>query len=87
MFSSCLPTFLVHWIDVNSNFCVSTAIQLAKFPHVHLVTSGWYLDFSRGFVHEVEAMFYNNLISSAIEAIELEEEPKKNNLAPPSNEK
>jgi len=35
----------------------------------------WYLDFSHGFVPEVEALLYNILISSVPEVIVLEEEP------------
>jgi hypothetical protein len=46
----CLPGFLLDWVDVNSNICVYTAMQIAKFPHVHLVADGWYLDCSHGFV-------------------------------------
>ena len=34
---SCLPTFLLDWVDVNSNICVYTAMQVAKFLHMHLV--------------------------------------------------
>jgi hypothetical protein len=61
----CLPTFLLDWVDVNSNLCVYTAMQVANFPHVHLVAGGWYLDFSRGFVPKVEESLYNTLLSSA----------------------
>ena len=80
-----LPTFLLDWVDVNSNLCVYTAMQLAKFPHVHLVASGWYLDCSREFVPDES--LYNNLVTSAPEVIELEEEPKKENPAFQSIEK
>ena len=62
-------------------------MQVAKFPHVHLVASGWYLDCSCGFMPEVEAVFYNILISSAPEVIELEDQPEEENPAPLSNEK
>jgi len=54
---------------------------------MHLVIGGWYLDFSRGFVLEVEEMIYNTLVSSAIEVIESKEKLEKNNPAPLSNEK
>ena len=86
-FIECLPTFFLDWVDINSNLCVYTAMQVAKFPHVHLVAGGWYLDCSHRFVPEVEEVLYNILVSSALEVIELEEESKKNNLAPPSSEK
>jgi hypothetical protein len=64
-----------------------TGMQLVKFPLVHLVASGWYLDCSRGFVSDVEETLYNNLVSSIPEVIELEEKAEENNQAPPSNEK
>ena len=85
--SSCLPIILVDWIDVNSNFCVYTGMQLARFPFVHLVASGWYLDCSRAFVLDVEKTLYNRLASFVPEVIELEDEPKEDNQAPSSNEK
>ena len=70
---SSLSTFLLDWIDVKSNLCVYTNIQLTKFSRVHLMAGGWYLDCSRGFVPEMETEFYNTLISFASEVIELEE--------------
>jgi hypothetical protein len=71
---SCLPTFLLDWIDINSNLCVYTAIQVAKFPHMHLEAGGWYLDCSCGFVPDEEESIYSSLVSSAPDVIELEEE-------------
>ena len=63
-------------------------MQLAKFPRVHLVASGWYLDCSIGFVLDVEEPLYDTLASFAPEVIELEEEPEEvENLAPPTNDK
>jgi hypothetical protein len=84
---SCLPSFLLDWVDVNSNLCVYMAMQVVKFPHVHLVAGGWYLDCSRGFVPVVEESLYNTLVSSAPEVIELEEEPDADIPAPPSIDK
>ena len=84
---SCLPAFLLDWVDVHSNLCVYTAMQVAKFPHVHLLAGGWYLDCSRGFVPDAEADLYNSLVTSAPEVIELEEEPEEDNPTPPSHEK
>ena len=84
---SCLPAFLLDWVDVHFNLCVYTAMQVAKFPHVHLLAGGWYLDCSRGFVPDAEAYLYNSLVTSAPEVIELEEEPEEDNPAPPSHEK
>ena len=70
------------------NLCVYTPMQVAKFPHVHLVAGGWYLDCSRGFVPEEEEPLYNSLVSSAPEVIELEEEPEEDeNPAPPAIDK
>ena len=63
-------------------------MQLVKFPRVHLVVGGWYLDCYRGFVPDVEEPLYNNLVSSAPEDFELEDEPGEDeNLAPPTNDK
>ena len=87
--SSSLPFILEEWIDDKSHLCVYTPMQLVKFPRVHLVVGGWYLDCSRGFVPDVEEILYNNnLASSAPEVFQLEEEPPKNdNPAPPTNDK
>ena len=86
--SSSLPSFLKDWIDDNSNLCVYTPMQLTKFPRVHLVAGGWYLDCSCGFVPDVEEPLYNNLACSAPEVIELKEEPEEDeNPAPPTNDK
>ena len=84
---SSLPAFLFDWVDVDSNFCVYTAMQVAKFPHVHLEVGGWYLDCSRGFVPDEEESLYNSLVSSAPEVIELEEEPEEHMPTPQSIEK
>jgi hypothetical protein len=81
-----LPTFLLDWVDVNANYCVYTAMQVAKFLHVHLVAGGWYLDCSCRFVPKVEESLQNTLASSAPEVIELKKELEEN-PAPPSNEK
>jgi hypothetical protein len=62
---STLPIFLLDWVDQDSDLCVYTTMQLAKFPRVHLVAGGWYLDCSRGFVPDVEKYLYNNLVTSA----------------------
>ena len=51
---SCLPVFLLDWVDVHSNLCVYTAMQVAKFPHAHLVAGGWYMDCSHGFMPNAE---------------------------------
>ena len=45
-----LPAFLLDWIDVHSNLCVYTAMQVAKLPPSHLEACGWYFDCSRAFV-------------------------------------
>jgi hypothetical protein len=63
---SSLPTFLLDWADQDSDLCVYTAMQLAKFPHVHLEAGGWYLDCSRGFVPDVEESLYNSLVTSPL---------------------
>lgn len=60
-------------------------MQLAKFPRVHLVVGGWYLDSSRDFVPELEEPFYNSLVCSAPKVIEQEEEPEQDkNPTPPT---
>ena len=82
-----LPTFLQDWVDVHSDLCVYTAMQLAKFPPVHLVAGGWYLDCSCGFVPDVEESLYNSLVTSAPEVIQLEEEPEEENPPPQSIQK
>ena len=84
---SCLPIYLLDWVDVNSNLCVYTAMQRLKFPHAHLVADGWYLDCSRGFVPDVEQGLYNILVGSAPEVIEFKEEPEEDIPAPLSIEK
>ena len=81
-----LPTFYLDWVDVNSNLCVYTHKQITKFPRVHLVAVGWYLDCSCEFVSEVEVELYNTFVSFAPEMIELEEEPETNISAPPPTE-
>ena len=58
-------------------------MQITKFPHPHLVAGGWYLDCSRGFVPESEEVLYSDLVSSAPEVIELEEEPEEEEIPPP----
>ena len=86
--SSSLPFFLDDWIDDNSNLCMYTPMQLAKFPRMHLMVGGWYLDCSRGFVSDVEEPIYNNLASFAPKVIELQEESEEDeNPAPPTNDK
>ena len=54
---------------------------------MHLVAGGWYLDYSCGFVPDVEESLYKSFVSSVIEVIELEEELEENNPAPSYNEK
>jgi len=65
--SSCLPTFLVDWVDVNSDLCVYTPVQVSKFSESHLQAGGWYLDCSGGFVPEEEKPLFSSLVSSAPE--------------------
>jgi hypothetical protein len=83
----CQPTFLLEWVDVNSNLYVYTALQVAKFPLVHLEAGGWYLDCSQGFVPDAEESLYSSLVSSGPEVIELEEDSEEDNPAPLSNDK
>jgi hypothetical protein len=83
---SSLPTFLLEWIDVHSDLCVYTAMQVAKFPPSHLKECGWYLDCSRAFVPDEEEAFYANLVNSGPDVIELDEEPDEPTPAPPSVE-
>ena len=64
-----LPIFLQDWVDVHSDLCVYTVMQLANLPPVHLVAGAWYLDYSRGFVPDVEESLYNSLITSAPEVM------------------
>ena len=88
VFPTSLLSFLDDWIDENSNLCVYTHIQLAKFLWVHLMACVWYLYCSRGFVPKVEEPLYNNLVCSSPEVIELEEESEEDdNPAPPTHEK
>ena len=78
------PHFGLIWIDDNSNLCVYMLMQPAKFPRVQLITNGWYLDCSRGFIPELEEPLYNSLVCCALEVIELDEEPEEDeNPAPP----
>ena len=65
--SSCLPAFLSDWVDVNSDLCVFTSVQVAKFPQSHLQGGGWYLDCSGGFVPVEEKPLYSSLSSSDLE--------------------
>ena len=67
--SSCLPNFLLHWVDVHSDLCVYTALQIAKFSESHLQAGGWYLDCSFGFVPAEEKPLFSSLVSSAPEEI------------------
>ena len=83
-----LPSFLEDWVDDNSNICVYTPMQLTKFPCVHLVAGGWYFDCFRAFVSDVKKSLYNNLVSSVLEVIKLEEEPEEDEKpAPLTNDK
>jgi hypothetical protein len=54
---------------------------------VHLEVGGWYLDCTREFVPDEEESLYINLVSSAHEVIELEEEPEEDMHAPRSIDK
>ena len=78
---SSLLAFLLGWVDDY------TAMQIAKFLHLHLVAGCWYLDCSRGFVPEAEMDLYNTLVSSTLEVIILKEEPEEDTPAPLSIEK
>ena len=73
---SSLSSFLEDWIDYSSNICIYTLMQLVKFPRVHLVAGGWYLDCSRGFIPKVEEPLYSGLVCFALKVIEQEEEPE-----------
>jgi hypothetical protein len=84
---SSLPTFLLDWIDVHSNFCVYTAMQVAKFPPLHLKACGWYLDCSNAFVPDEEESLYDSLENFGPDVIELDEKPDEPTPAPPSVEK
>ena len=84
---SSLPAFLSDWIDVHSDLCVYTAMQVAKYPPSHLEACGWYLDCSRAFVPDVEEALYGSLVNSGPDVIELDEEPDEPTPAPPSVEK
>ena len=79
---SSLPGFLSEWVDVDSNHCVYTALQVQKFPQAHLLAGAWYLDCSRGFVPDVERGLYDILVGTAPEVIEFEEEPEEEIPAP-----
>ena len=59
----CLPTFLLDWVDINSNICVYTAMQVQKFPHAHLLADGWYLDCSRGLCQMWKNPFITTLLT------------------------
>ena len=52
-------------------------MQLVNFPCVHLVAGGWYLDYSRGLVPDVENPLYINLICVAHEVNKLEGVPEE----------
>jgi hypothetical protein len=69
-----LPDFLLEWIDVHSDLCVYTAIQVAKFPPSYLKECGWYLDCSRAFVPVEEETLYGSLVNFGPDVIELDEE-------------
>ena len=82
--SSCLPTFLLHWVDVHSDLCVYTPLQVAKFSEAHLQAGGWYLDCSFGFVPAEEKPLFSSIVSSAPEDINVPfEEPDIVELPPP----
>ena len=82
--SLCLPPFLQDWVDVNSDLCVFTVVQVAKFPESHLKAGGWYLDCSGGFVPAEEKTLYSSLGSSDPEdSIVPFEEPDIAELPPP----
>jgi hypothetical protein len=82
--SSCLPNFLLHWVDVHSDLCVYTPLQVAKFSESHLQAGGWYLDCSFGFVPPEEKPLFSSLVSSAPDEINVPfEEPDLVELPPP----
>jgi hypothetical protein len=80
---SSLLAFLFDWIDVHSNLCVYTTMQVAKFSPSHLKECGWYLDCSCAFIPDEEEALYASLVNSGPDVIELDEEPDEPILAPP----
>jgi hypothetical protein len=82
--ASCLPNYLLHWVDVHSDLCVYTPLQVAKFSEAHLQAGGWYLDCSFGFVPPEEKPLFSSIVSGAPEDIIVPfEEPDVVELAPP----
>ena len=82
--SSCLPSFLLDWVDVNSDLCVYTPVQVSKFPQSHLQAGGWYLDLSGGLVPAKEKPLFSSLVRSDPElSIIPDEEPDIVELPPP----
>jgi hypothetical protein len=82
--SSCLPNYLLHWVDVHSDLCVYTPLQVAKFSESHLQAGGWYLDCSFGFVPPEEKPLFSSIVSSAPEEINVPfEEPDLVEVPPP----
>ena len=56
-------------MDVHSDLCVYTPLQVAKFSESHLQAGGWYLDCSFGYVPPEEKPLFSSLVSSAPEEI------------------
>ena len=55
-----------------------TALHVSKYPLFHLKTTGWYLDFSAGFVSLVEKALYTSLNDRVlVEIIDLEDKLKE----------
>ena len=52
-------------------------MPLLKFPHVHLLAGGWYLDYSRGFVPEVENPFTTALLALPLRCLNWKKSRKK----------
>ena len=64
-------------MDDSSNKFIYTSHRVTKYPSSHLMTAGWYLDCSSGFVPTLEEALHQTLIQTAlIEMIDLEE-PKE----------
>lgn len=75
-------SFLKDWLDERYNHCVCTLMWIMKFARAHLVVGGWYSNCFYGSVSEFTEPFYNSLASSALEVLELENEPEEDKISP-----